>query len=66
MMNVISNISSRIYNYDKLYIVDFMNKLYDYKLDRYDDKITYEDMIIFADGYIKSNKDKKVLINKES
>ena len=64
MMNVISNISSRIYNYDKLYIVDFMNKLYDYKLDRYDDKITYEDMLTFADGYIKSNKDKKVLIYK--
>ena len=61
--NVISYISSRVYNYDKLYIVDFMNKLYKYKLDKYDENITYEDMITFADGYINTNKDVKKLIN---
>ena len=64
MTNVISNISSRIFNYDKLYIIDFMNKLYEYKIDRYDDNITYDDMLTFADGFINSNKDKKILVNK--
>ena len=60
--NVSNDIEFKINNDNYNYILDFINDLYEYKIDKEDVNITFEEMIMLADEYIKVYKDIKKLI----
>ena len=60
--NMKNDIEFKINNNSYSYILDFVNKLYEYKLDKEDVSISYGEMKLLADEFINEYKDIKKLV----